>query len=70
MWPQQGREGLAHLGVDSALGDIADSAEGTRRIYRIDPRGIGAVREWLDSYWGAALDAFRDFVDNEEEREG
>jgi DNA-binding transcriptional ArsR family regulator len=58
-----------HLKVLKEAGLVTDSAEGTRRIYRIDPRGIGAVREWLDAHWGAALEAFRAFADDQEERE-
>lgn len=58
-----------HLKVLKEAGLVTDSAEGTRRIYRIDPRGIGAVREWLDAHWSAALEAFRAFADEQEERE-
>lgn len=31
---------------------------GTLRIYRLDPRGVAAMRAWLDAQWGAALDSF------------
>jgi DNA-binding transcriptional ArsR family regulator len=58
-----------HLKVLKDAGLVTDSAEGTRRIYRIDPRGIGAVREWLDAHWSAALEAFRAFADEQEEGE-
>ena len=54
-----------HLKVLKEAGLVTDSADGTRRIYRIDPRGIGAVREWLDSHWAAALDAFKAFADEQ-----
>jgi hypothetical protein len=37
-------------------------AQGTRHIYRIDPRGIGAMRDWLDGHWGTALGAFKTFA--------
>ena len=36
-----------------------DRAEGTRRVYEIDPKGLGALRAWLDQFWGEALDAFK-----------
>jgi DNA-binding transcriptional ArsR family regulator len=54
-----------HLRVlkDAAL--VTQSVDGTRRIYRVDPRGIAAMREWLDSHWDAALDAFADERDGE-----
>lgn len=56
-----------HLKVLKAAGLVTESAEGTRHIYRLDPRGIGAVREWLDQYLGEALDAFKAFADAQEE---
>ena len=44
---------------------VIDQAEGTKRIYRIDPRGIGIMRAWLDDQWGEALAAFQKFTDQE-----
>jgi DNA-binding transcriptional ArsR family regulator len=52
-----------HLRVLREAGLVSERAEGTRRIYRLDPRGIGAMRDWLDAQWAAALDAFRSFAD-------
>ena len=40
-----------HLRVLKDAGLVMDEAAGTRRIYRIDPRGIGALRDWLDAHW-------------------
>jgi DNA-binding transcriptional ArsR family regulator len=48
-----------HLKVLKAAGLVADRAEGTRRVYEIDPHGLGALRAWLDQFWGHALDAFK-----------
>jgi DNA-binding transcriptional ArsR family regulator len=56
-----------HLKVLKAAGLVEDAAQGTRRIYRLDPRGIGAVRDWLDAHWAAALDGFKALADREEE---
>lgn len=58
-----------HLRVLKEAGLVTDSAEGTRRIYRLDPRGIAAVRDWLDTHWGSALDAFKDFADQHIEQD-
>ncbi len=45
---------------------MTDEAEGTRRVYHIDPNGLGALRAWLDQFWGMALEAFK----AEAERQG
>ena len=58
-----------HLKVLKAAGLVRETPEGTRRIYRIDPRGIGAMREWLEAHWSAALDAFKEFADEQENQE-
>ena len=54
-----------HLRVLKEAGLVTETAQGTRRIYRIDPRGIGAMRDWLDAHWASALDAFKTFADSE-----
>lgn len=48
-----------HLKVLKEAGLVCEEAEGTRRIYRIDPKGLGQLRGWLDRFWDEALDAFR-----------
>jgi DNA-binding transcriptional ArsR family regulator len=48
-----------HLKVLKTAGLVADRAEGTRRVYEIDPDGLGALRAWLDQFWADALDAFK-----------
>src|SRR5947208_12373229 len=47
-----------HLKVLKEAGLVDDRSEGTRRIYRIDPKGLGAVRAWLDQFWDSGLTAF------------
>lgn len=54
-----------HLRVLKEAGLVTETAQGTRRIYRIDPRGIGVMRDWLDSHWETALEAFKEFADAE-----
>ena len=41
-----------------AAGLVRDVADGTRRVYEIDPKGLGAIRAWLDDMWGDALGRF------------
>jgi len=48
-----------HLGVLKQAGLVIDRAEGTRRVYRIDPSGLAAIRDWLDQFWDVALAAFQ-----------
>jgi DNA-binding transcriptional ArsR family regulator len=57
-----------HLKVLKAAGLVTESTEGTRHIYRIDPRGIGAMRDWLDQYLGDALEAFKAYADAQEDK--
>ena len=52
-----------HLRVLKIAGLVFETAQGTRRIYRIDPRGLGALREWLDAQYSQALEAFAAFSD-------
>jgi len=48
-----------HLRALKQAGLVTDTARGTRRVYQIDPAGLGAVRAWLDQFWATSLDAFR-----------
>jgi DNA-binding transcriptional ArsR family regulator len=48
-----------HLRALKEAGLVADRAEGTRRVYFIDPHGLGALRKWLDQFWDEALAAFQ-----------
>jgi DNA-binding transcriptional ArsR family regulator len=58
-----------HLRVLKQAGLVSETPDGTRRIYRIDPRGIAAMREWLDAHWQSALAAFKDFVEAQTDEE-
>ena len=57
-----------HLRVLKEAGLVTEIAEGTRRIYSLDPRGIAAMRDWLDAHWASALDAFAAFADEQSEQ--
>jgi DNA-binding transcriptional ArsR family regulator len=58
-----------HLKVLKLAGLVADRAEGTRRIYEIDPAGLGALRAWLDQFWDASLKSFQMEVEANQESE-
>jgi DNA-binding transcriptional ArsR family regulator len=58
-----------HLRVLKEAGLVSETPVGTRRIYRLDPRGIAAMRDWLDAHWSAALDAFKEFADEQTDQE-
>jgi DNA-binding transcriptional ArsR family regulator len=57
-----------HLKVLKQAGLVRDRAEGARRIYQIDPAGLGQIRAWLDRFWDANLAAFRAAVEADEEK--
>jgi DNA-binding transcriptional ArsR family regulator len=48
-----------HLKVLKEAGLVTDRAEGTRRVYYLDPNGLGALRAWLDQFWEQALIGFQ-----------
>lgn len=55
-----------HLKVLKEAALVRDRAEGTRRIYSIDPAGLGQIRQWLDRFWGRALAAYVEAAEREE----
>jgi DNA-binding transcriptional ArsR family regulator len=48
-----------HLRVLKQAGLVRDHAVGTRRIYEVDPEGLGQVRAWVEDFWSDALAAFK-----------
>ena len=58
-----------HLKVLKDAGLVNDRSEGTRRIYHIDPKGLGAIRAWLDQFWDHALPAVAEAAELEHEKQ-
>ena len=58
-----------HLKVLKEAGLVTDRAEGTRRVYSIDPNGLGAVRRYLDQFWDQTLDAFAAEIEKDAARD-
>ncbi len=56
-----------HLKVLKDAGLVTDRAEGTLRVYQIDPAGLGALRQWLDRFWDVSLDAFKKAAEQEDD---
>jgi DNA-binding transcriptional ArsR family regulator len=52
-----------HLKVLKEAGLVTDNANGTRRIYRLNPEGVAAMRDQLDTYWNRALEGYERAVD-------
>src|SRR6185312_9858069 len=57
-----------HLRVLKEAGLVKDEADGNRRIYRIDPAGLGAMRAWLDRFWTLSLESFAVEVEKQSEK--
>jgi len=48
-----------HLKVLQDGGLVVSQAVGTRRVYRLNPQGVAALRAYLDRIWSDALTAFQ-----------
>ncbi|MFF3518891.1 ArsR/SmtB family transcription factor [Streptomyces sp. NPDC002573] len=58
-----------HLRVLKEAGLVVDRAVGTRRLYQLNPAGLGTLRAWLDRFWDQALAAFAAAAESESESE-
>lgn len=58
-----------HLKVLKDAGLVAEQAAGTRRIYRLNPAGVAALRDQLDTFWNRALAGYRDVVEQPAEED-
>jgi DNA-binding transcriptional ArsR family regulator len=56
-----------HLKVLKEAGLVTDRQAGTRRIYELDPEGLGALRAYLDRFWTNALTAFKAAVEQNDQ---
>lgn len=52
-----------HLKVLKEAGLVTERASGTRRIYRLNPAGVSALRDQLDTFWARALAGYQDVVE-------
>jgi DNA-binding transcriptional ArsR family regulator len=58
-----------HLRVLKEAGLVTERRDGTRRLYRLDPRGLEELRAYLERFWDDALEAFKDAAERREEDE-
>ena len=54
-----------HLRVLKDAGLVTERKDGTRRLYRIDPDGVAAIRDYFDDFWNEALAAFKAAAESE-----
>lgn len=55
-----------HLKILKDAGLVTLRSEGTRNIYQVDPRGVAAMRDYLDRFWERALANFKREVEKED----
>ena len=59
-----------HLKVLKSAGLVSDRPLGTRRVYRIDPDGVIALRDYFERFWDRALADFQAAAEAKERRTG
>jgi DNA-binding transcriptional ArsR family regulator len=59
-----------HLRVLKDARLVVDEPAGNRRIYRLDPNGVGALRADLERFWSRALAAYKTAVEQQTEEDG
>jgi DNA-binding transcriptional ArsR family regulator len=58
-----------HLKFLKDAGLVVDRAAGTRRVYRLSPEGLGALRDQLDTFWSRALRGYQDLAEESTQEE-
>ncbi len=58
-----------HLKVLKQTGLVHDQTVGTRRIYRLNPAGVRALRDQLDTFWDRAIANYEAAIDDSAEEE-
>jgi DNA-binding transcriptional ArsR family regulator len=56
-----------HLRVLKDARLVADQAVGTRRVYRLNPAGVAALKDQLDVFWRRALDGYQNVIEDKTE---
>jgi DNA-binding transcriptional ArsR family regulator len=58
-----------HLRVLKEAGLVTERRDGTRRIYRLEPKGLADLRAYVDSFWEQALAGYRAAAEKEGRRQ-
>jgi len=58
-----------HLRVLKQTGLVTERRNGTRRLYRLDPDGVGELRDYFDDFWTDALAAFKAEAERERRKQ-
>jgi DNA-binding transcriptional ArsR family regulator len=58
-----------HLKVLKDAGLVSERAVGTRRIYRLNPMAVAALRDQLDTFWQRALASYVDVAEQATEED-
>ena len=48
-----------HLRILKDANLVLDRAQGTRRLYALNPAGFDSLRDYFDQFWSHALEAFK-----------
>ena len=57
-----------HLRVLKEAGLVTERRNGTKRLYRIDPAGVEALRAYFEAFWTEALASYKAAADDERRR--
>jgi DNA-binding transcriptional ArsR family regulator len=57
-----------HLQILKSVGLVHDHAEGTRRIYHVDPDALAIIRAYFDSFWKRSLVSFQRAAERTQEK--
>lgn len=58
-----------HLKVLKESGLVSDATKGTRRIYRLNPAGVQALRDQLDTFWSRAMSGYEATIEHQSQEE-
>ena len=56
-----------HLKILKDAGLVSERAAGTRRLYRLNPAAVAALRDQLDTFWQRALASYVDVAEQAKE---